>query len=164
MPVKGLRFLTAPLQFLWGMVMWAVVLFLSPIIFFGLLVFGFRSMSPDEIGLMKVLLVVLGPFAFDFWWIIIGHFSGRYRAKLLIAERNQSGDDYTEEDLEFLEQVRKPHHLRNFAVLMVSFVGSACAACLSLNGGDWMFFFAVLAGIFSPAIIVGAWKLMRKFV
>ncbi len=45
------------------MVMWAVFLLLSPLLFLGVLVFGIHFMSADEIGLMKVLLVVLGPFA-----------------------------------------------------------------------------------------------------
>ena len=162
MPTNNPRFLTAPLRFLWGMAMWAVFLLLSPIIVFGLLVFGIPFMSADEIAPIKVLLVVLGPFAFDIWWITISHFSGRYRAKRLIESRSLSGDDYSEEELEFLEQVGKSHHLRNFVVLIVSFIGSVCAACLSLNAGDWMFFFAVLLGIFSPAIMMGAWKLAQK--
>src|ERR1017187_3482916 len=98
-PTNNPRFLTAPLKFLWGMAMWAVFLLLSPIIFFGLLVFGIPFMSADEIGLMKVLLVVLGPFAFVFWWIIISHFSRHDRAKRLIAERSQTGEDYSDAEL-----------------------------------------------------------------
>ena len=160
--MKGLSLLTAPLHFVWGMAMWAVLLFLSPIIFLGVFVFGIHRMSADDIGLMKVLLVVLGPFAFDFWWITIQHFSARYRAKRLIESRSLSGDDYSEEELEVLEQVGKPHHLRNFVVLIVSFIGSVCAACLWLNAGDWMFFFAVPLRIFSPAIMMGALKLAQK--
>jgi hypothetical protein len=51
------------------MLMWAVFLFLSPFILLGVLVFGIHRMSADDIGVMKVLLVVLGSFAFVFWWI-----------------------------------------------------------------------------------------------
>jgi hypothetical protein len=154
--VKGLRFFTAPLQFIWGMAMWAIFLFLSPIMFFGLLIFGVRWMSPDEIGLMKVLLVFLGPFAFDLWWITIGHFSGRTRAKRLIANRSQIGDDYTEADLRFLKQVGKPRRLRTLGVLLLSLAGSFCGAWLFYNSGDQLFFVGVLSGVFSPAIMVGA--------
>jgi hypothetical protein len=76
---SDMRFLTAPLRFVWGMVMWAVFLLLSPFLLGFVMAFGIHFMTADEIGLMKVLLVVLGPFAFVFWWIIISHFGGRYR-------------------------------------------------------------------------------------
>ena len=161
---SDMRFLTAPLRFVWGMFVWAFVLLLSPFLFLGVLVFGIRSMSADEIGLVKVLLVVLGPFAFDFWWITIRHVSSRYKAKRLIAERNETGDDYSDADMRFLEQVGKPRHLRNFAVLLVSFVGSVYAAHLFYGAGDQQFFVGVLAGIFSPAIIIAAYKLDLRFI
>ena len=163
-PTNDMRFLTSPLKFLWGMAMWAVFLLLSPIIVFGLLVFDIPFMSADEIGLMKVLLVVLGPFAFVFWFILISHFGGRYRAKRLIAERSETGDDYTESDLRFLEQVSKPRHLRTFGVLLLSLAGSVCGAWLFGNAGDPLFFLGVLAGIFSPAIMVAVYKLSVRFM
>jgi hypothetical protein len=156
---NDLRFLTAPLHFVWGMIMWAVLLLLSPIIVFGLLVFGIHSMSADEIGLMKVLVVVLGPFAFVFWFILISHFGGRHRAKRLIAERSETGDDYTDAELRFLEQVGKPRHLRTFGVLLLSLAGSVCDAWMFGNAGDPLFFLGVIAGIFSPAILMAAYKL-----
>jgi len=158
---SDLHFLTAPLKFVWGMFMWAVFLLLSPLLLLGVLVFGIHRMSADEIDLMKVLLVVLGPFAFVFWWIIISHFSGRYRAKRLIAERSRNGDDYSDADLRFLEQVGKPRHFRNFVVLIVAFAGSVYAAHLFYNSGDQQFFIGVLAGIFSPATVIAAYKLFR---
>ena len=157
---SDVHFLRAPLKFVWGMFMWAIVLLLSPLLFLGVLVFGIHSMSADEIGLMKVLLVVLGPFAFDFWWIIVRHVSSRNRAKRLIAARNQSGEDYSEADLRFLEQVGKPRHIRNFVVLLVSFAGSIYCAHLFYNTGDQQFFLGVLAGIFSPAILIALYKLI----
>jgi len=124
------------------------------------LVFGIHFMSRDEIDLAKVLLVVIGPFAFDFWWIPIRHVSSRYKAKRLIAERSNNGDDYSEAELRFLEHVGKPRHFRNFVVLLVSFAGSVYCAHLFYNAGDQQFFVAVLAGIFSPAILVTAYKLI----
>ena len=123
----NVQFLTAPLRFVWGMFIWAIVLLLSPLLLIATLVFGTHFMSRDEIDLTKILLVVLGPFAFDFWWIIISHFSGCYRAKRLIAARSQSGDDYSEADLRFLEHVGKPRHIRNFVVLLTSLAGSIYA-------------------------------------
>src|ERR1039458_5916244 len=129
-PTNDMRFLAAPLRFLWGMAVWAVFLLFSPFLFLGVLVFGIHRMSADDISLMKVLLVVLGPFAFVFWFILVSHFSGRYRAKRLIAERSETGDDYTESDLRFLEQVSKPRHLRTFGVLLLSLAGSVCGAWL----------------------------------
>jgi hypothetical protein len=156
---SDVHFPTAPLRFVWGMVMWAVFLLLSPLLFLGVLVFGVHFMSADEIGLAKVLLVVVGPFAFDFWWITIRHVSSRYKAKRLIASRSETGDDYSEAELRFLERAGKPRHFRNFVVLITSFAGSVYAAHLFYNAGDQQFFVAVLAGIFSPAITVAAYKL-----
>jgi hypothetical protein len=111
-------FLIHRLKFVWGMLLWAVFLLLSPLLLIIPLVSGTRFMSPDEIGLMKVLLVVVGPFAFTFWWITISHFSRRYRVKRLIALRSEMGDDYTDEEIRFLERVGKPRHLRNLGVLV----------------------------------------------
>jgi hypothetical protein len=141
------------------MFVWAIVLLLSPFLLIATLVFGTHFMSRDEIGLAKVLLVVIGPFAFDFWWLTTSHFSRRYRAKRLIAERSQSGEEYSEAELRFLERVDKPRHFRNFVVLVVSFVGSVYCAHLFYNADDQLFFVGVLAGIFSPAIIIAICKL-----
>jgi len=154
------HFLAAAFRFLWGMAMWAVFLLLSPLIFLGVLVFGTHFMSRDEIDLAKVLLVVLGPFAFDFWWITIRHVSNRYRANRLIATRSEAGEEYSEAELRFLERAGKPRHFRNFVVLIVSFAGSVYAAHLFYNTGDQQFFLGVLAGIFSPAILMTAYKLI----
>ena len=156
---SDVRFLTAPLRFLWGMIVWAIVLLLSPLLLVFVLVFGTHFMSRDEIGLMKVLLVVLGPFAFDFWWIIVRHVSSRNRAKRLIASRSATGEEYSEAELRFLERADKPRHFRNFVVLLTSFAGSVYCAHLFYNAGDQQFFLGVLAGIFSPAIIIAVYKL-----
>ena len=163
-PPSDLRILTAPLKFVWGMLMWAVFLLLSPLIFLGVLVFGIHRMSADDTSLLKVLLVILGPFAFVFWFILISHFSGHYRAKRLIAERSQTGEDYTNAELRFLEQVGKPRHLRTFGVLLLSLAGSVCDAWMFGNAGDPLFFLGVIAGIFSPAIMVAVYKLFVRFM
>jgi hypothetical protein len=140
------------------MVMWAVVLFLSPLILLGVLLFGIHFMSAEEIDLMKVLLVVIGPFAFDFWWITVRYFSARSQAQRLLAQHNESGDDMSEAELRFLEQVGKPRHLRNLGVLLTSLVGSVVGALVFGNSGNIQFFIGVLAGIFSPAIVIAAYK------
>ena len=145
--------MTAPFRFIWGMLLSGIFLLLSPLLLLGLL-FGSAFMSPDEIGLMKVLLVVLGPFAFVFWWIIIG----RYRAKSLMSARSETGYDLSDEETAFLATAGKPKHLRNFVFLLVSLCGSVCSAMLFHNAGDKQFFLMVLAGIFSPAIIVAVYK------
>ena len=59
---------------------------------------------------------------------------------------------------EILGSRHQPRHLRNFAVLLVSFAGSVYAAHLFYNA-DQQFFLGVLAGIFSPAIIIAVYKL-----
>jgi hypothetical protein len=154
-------FLIHILKFVSGMLVGAIFLILSPLLLIIGLLFGTRFMSPDEIGLMKVLLVVAGPFAFTFWWITISHFSRRYRAKRLIALRSAIGDDYMDEELRFLEQVGKPRHLRNLGVLATSLVASVYCAHIFYNGGDQKFLFGVLGGIISPAMLGGALWLMR---
>ena len=146
------------------MLLWAMFLLSSPLLLVATLVFGIHFMSADEIGLMKVLLVVVGPFAFVFWFIIVEHFSGRYQAKRLIVSRSQSGDDYSEAELRFLADVGKPRHIRNFMMLLVSFGGSVCGAHLFYSADDRQFFVGVLAGIVSPAILVGAYRLFLRFM
>lgn len=54
----------------------------------------------------------------------------------------------------------KPRHIRNFIVLLTSLAGSIYCAHLFYNAGDQQFFVGVLAGIFSPAITVAAYKLI----
>lgn len=159
-----MRLLTAPLQFIWGMLMWAVFLLLSPLLLVGVLVFGIHLMSADEIDLAKILLVVLGPFAFVFWWIMVRHVSSRYRAQRLIASRNETGDDFSEAELRFLQGVDEPRHICNFIVLIASFAGSVYAAHLFYGAGDQLFFVGVLAGILSPLIIIAAYKMFLEFI
>jgi len=63
-----------------------------------------------------------------------------------------------------LEQVGKPRHIRNFVVLLTSLAGSIYCAHLFYNAGDQQFFVGVLAGIFSPAIIIAVYKLFLRFI
>ena len=42
---SDVHFLTAPLKFVWGMFVWAIVLLLSPFLLIATLVFGVRFMS-----------------------------------------------------------------------------------------------------------------------
>jgi hypothetical protein len=162
-PSNDVHFLTAPLRFVWGMLMWAVFLLLSPLLFVVVLVFGIHIMSADEIALTKVLLVVLGPFALTLWWIVVRRVTNHWRAKRLIARKSRAGDDYTDAELRFLERVGKSRHIRNFVVLIVSLAGSIYAAMVFQGAADIQFFSVVLAGIFSPAIIVAAYKALFGF-
>jgi hypothetical protein len=61
------HFLTAPLRFIWRSILWFVFLFFAPAIFLvvPLAVVHFFP-GDDAIGLLKVLLGVLGPFACAF--------------------------------------------------------------------------------------------------
>jgi hypothetical protein len=158
--VDDVRFIVAPLRFVWGMVLWAGVLFLWPLVFLAVLIFGIHRMSPEEISLMKVLLVVIGPFAFDFWWTTVSRVSRHRCGKWLIAERSQGGGDYSEAEHKFLERVGKPRHFRNFALLVGSLAGSISCAHLSYNASDRQFFLCVLVGVFSPLIVMVAWRLL----
>jgi hypothetical protein len=76
-------------------------------------------MSPDEIVLTKILLVVLGPFALTLWWIVVRRVSNHCRVKSLIARKSRIGDEYTDAEFRFLGQVGKPRRVRNFIVLIV---------------------------------------------
>jgi hypothetical protein len=153
-------FLAAPIRFVWHMLLWGMFLLCAPALFIGLLLFGVPYMSADEVWLTKVLEVVLGPFAFTLWWIIFTHFSQHHRARRLIARRSQTGWDYTERELRFLESIDKSRHLRTFAVLFTSFAGSVYAAYLLHDAGDPQFLLAVLTGIFLPAMIATAYRLI----
>jgi hypothetical protein len=153
-------FLAAPVRFVWHMFLWAIFLLASPSLLIVVLIFGIRVMSADEIALTKVLLVVLGPFALILWWIVVHRVTNHCRAKCLIARKSQTGDDYTDGELRFLEQVGKPRHFRNFIVLVISLAGSIYAAMLFHHAGDIQFFCVVLAGIFSPAIILAGFKVI----
>jgi hypothetical protein len=157
------RVLTAPLRFVWHMALWAIFLLASPLLFVGVLVFGLRIMSNDEIWLTKVLLVVLGPFALTLWWIVVRRVSHGCRAKWMIVRRSRTDDDYTDAELRFLEHVGKPRHFRNFVVLIVSLAGSIYCGIAFQKAGDMHFFSWVLAGILSPAIIVAAMKALFGF-
>ena len=156
-------FLATPIKFVWHMLLWAVFLLASPFLLIAVLMFGIRIMSADEIWLTKILLVILGPFALVLWWIVVRRVSHAYRAKRLISRRSLTGDDYTDGDLRFLEQVGKPRHIRNFVVLTVSLAGSIYSAMQFHGAGNTQFFLVVLAGIFSPAIIVAAYKALFGF-
>jgi hypothetical protein len=118
-------------------------------------------MRPDEIELMKIIFVVVGPFGFIFWWIIIRHVHGRHRAKSLMSARSQTGYDFSDEEIASLATAGKPTHIRNCVFLLVSFVGSLFCAHLFYSSGDQEFLAGVLAGILSPAIIVGVCRLIR---
>jgi len=157
---SDLHFLMAPLRFVWGMLLWAVFLLASPFLLIAVLLYGIHIMSPDEITLTKVLLVVLGPFALALWWIVVRRVSNHCRAERLIARRSRTGNDYTDAELTFLERVGKPRHIRNFIVLIVSMAGSIYCATIFQSAGDMQFFFGVLAGILTPAIIVAVFKVL----
>lgn len=144
----------SPLRFVRGMAIWAVVLFLSPILFLFVLLLGFHRLSSDEIGLMKVLAVVIGPFASTFWFILISVFSRQRRARRLISSHTRTGDGYSESELRFLERENKPRHLTNLLVLLLSFSASVCCAYLFSDAGDLLFFLGVSTGIVSPALVV----------
>ncbi len=55
-------------------------------------------------------------------------------------------------------------HLRTFGVLLLSLAGSVCGAWLFGNAGDPLFFLGVIAGIFSPAIMVAVYNLLLRFM
>jgi len=156
-------FLAAPIRFVWHMFLWAAFLLACPFLLIAVLIFGVRIMSADEIWLTKILLVILGPFALVLWWIVVRRVTHACRAKRLIARRSQTGDEYTDAELLFLEQAGKPRHIRNFVVLTVSIAGSIYSAMLFHDAGNLEFFAVVLAGIFSPAIIVAAYKALFGF-
>ena len=46
-------------------------------------------------------------------------------------------------------------------MLIMSLVGSVFAARLFYNSGNIQFFFGVLAGIFSPLIIIAAYRFLK---
>lgn len=156
--------LGSDVHLLWGMLLSALFLLLAPFIFCGVLIFAVLYMSADEIWVVKVLEVVVGPFGFVIWWITITHFGERRRARRLIEARTQAGRDYSEPELRFLENVGKAHHLRTFAIFLVSFAGALYIAYRFHDAGNRQFSLIVLAGICSPAFPSLMWRVLRRAV
>jgi hypothetical protein len=76
---NDVHFLTAPLRFIWRSILTFLFLFFAPAILLvvPLLVVHYFP-GDDTIGLLRVLLGVLGPFAASFWFLICGEFPKFY--------------------------------------------------------------------------------------
>ena len=148
---NDVHFLVAPLRFIWRSILWFIFLFFAPAIFLvvPLLVVHYFP-GDDAIGLLKVLLGVLGPFACAFWLVIASAYPAarqavregrRYRAGLL-------------------------GHLKAIAFMVIGFIMSAAAvlyvAASSQHDSDAVWFIKAYLAVFSPIIMLAGCRALRS--
>jgi len=148
---NDVHFLTAPFRFIWRSILWFIFLFFAPAIFLvvPLLVVHYFP-GDDAIGLLKVLLGVLGPFACAFWLVIASAYPAarqavregrRYRAGLL-------------------------GHLKAIAFMVIGFFMSAAAvlfvAVRCHSDSDTVWFVKAYFAVFSPIIILAGCRALRS--
>jgi hypothetical protein len=146
---NDVHFLTAPLRFIWRSILTFLFLFFAPAILLVIpLLIVHYSPGDDTIGLLKVLLGVLGPFACAFWLVIASAYPAarqavregrRYRAGLL-------------------------GHLKAIAFMVIGFIMSAAAvlyvAASSQHDSDTIWFVKAYFAAFSPIIMLAGWRVL----
>jgi len=148
---NDVHFLIAPLRFLWRSFLILLFLFLAPAIMLvvPLLVVHYFP-GDDAIGLLKVLLGVLGPFACAFW--------------LVIASAYPAARQAVREGRRYRAGLRG--HLKAIAFMVIGFFISAAAmlwvATSSQHDSDTVWFIKAYVAVFSPMILLLAWRLLRR--
>ena len=148
---NDVHFLTAPFRFICRSILIFMFLLFAPAIFLvvPLLVVHYFP-GDDAIGLLKVLLGVLGPFACAFWLVIASAYPAarqavregrRYRAGLL-------------------------GHMKAIAFMVIGFIMSAAAvlyvAASSQHDSDTIWFIKAYLAVFSPIIILAGCRALRS--
>jgi len=148
---SDVHFLTAPLRFILRSILWFIFLFFAPAIFLvvPLAVVHFFP-GDDAIGLLKVLLGVLGPFACAFW--------------LVIASAYPAARQAVREGRWYKAGLRG--HLKAIAFMVIGFVMSAAAMLYVVQSArhdsDTVWFIKAYVAVFSPMILLLAWRLLRR--
>ena len=148
---NDVHFLTAPLRFIWRSILTFLFLFFAPAILLVIpLLVVHYFLGDDTIGLLKVLLGVLGPFACSFWLII----ASAYPEAWLAA---REGHRY---------QPGFRGHLKATAFMVIGFVLSAAAmlyvAQSARDDSDSVWFVKVYLAVFSPIFLLLGWRLLRS--
>ncbi len=146
---RDVHFLTAPLRFILRSILWFIFLFFAPAILLvvPLLVVHFFP-GDDAIGLLKVLLGVLGPFACAFW--------------LVIASAYPAARQAVREGRRYRAGLRG--HPKAIAFMVIGFFISAAAmlwvATSSQHDSDMVWFVKAYVAVFSPMIILAGWRVL----
>ncbi len=148
---SDVHFLTAPLRFILRSILTFLFLLFAPAIFLVVplaLVHFFPA--DDTIGLLKVLLGVLGPFACAFW--------------LVIASAYRQARQAVREGRRYKAGVRG--HLKAIAFMVIGFVMSAAAILYVVQSArddsDTVWFIKAYIAVFNPVILLLAWRLLRR--
>jgi hypothetical protein len=148
---NDVHFLVAPLRFIWHSILWFIFLLFAPAIFLVVPLLVVHCFPGDDaIGLLKVLLGVLGPFACAFWLVIASAYpearhavreGRRYRAGLL-------------------------GHLKAIAFMVIGFLMSAAAMLYVVQAArddsDTVWFIKAYFAVFSPIFILVGWRALRS--
>ena len=146
---NDVHFLTAPLRFIWRSILTFLFLLFAPAIFLvvPLLVVHYFP-GDDAIGLLKVLLGVLGPFACAFW--------------LVIASAYPAARQAVREGRRYRAGLRG--HLKAIAFMVIGFIMSAAAvlfvAVRCPSDSDTIWFVKAYLAVFSPMIILAGWRVL----
>src|SRR5271157_4166709 len=136
---SDVHFLTAPLRFILRSILWFIFLFFAPAIFLvvPLLVVHYFP-GDDAIGLLKVLLGVLGPFACAFWLVIASAYP-EAREAVREGRRYKAG---------------LGGHLKAVAFMVTGLVMSAAAMLYVVQSArddsDTVWFIKAYLAVFSP--------------
>jgi len=146
---NDVHFLTAPLRFLWRSFLILLFLFFAPAIMLvvPLLVVHYFP-GDDAIGLLKVLLGVLGPFACAFWLVIASAYPAARQAV-------REGRHYRAGLL---------GHIKAIAFMVIGFFISAAAMLYVVRSArddsDTIWFIKAYLAVFSPIIILAGWRVL----
>ena len=148
---NDVHFLTAPFRFIWRLIWCFLLLFFAPAIFLivPLLVVHYFP-GDDTIGLLKVLLGVLGPFACAFW--------------LVIASAYPEARQAVREGRRYKAGLRG--HVKAVAFMVIGFLMSAAAMLYVVQSArddsDTVWFVEAYLAVFSPIIMLAGWRALRS--
>ena len=148
---NDVHFLTSPFRFIWRCILIFLFLLFAPAILLVVPLLVVHYFPGDAaIGLLKVLLGVLGPFACAFW--------------LVIASAYPAARQAVREGRRYRAGLRG--HLKAIAFMVIGFVMSAAAMLYVVQSArhdsDTVWFIKAYIAVFSPMILLLAWRLLRR--
>jgi hypothetical protein len=145
----------AILRFIWRSILTFLFLFFAPaiLLFVPLLAVHYFP-GDDAIGLLKVLLGVLGPFAASFWFLICCEFPKFYAAA-------RDGGHVT---------TGIGFHLKAIGKMVFGFIVSAASALyvgaprfnVASTESDSLWFIEMYLAVFSPILLLLGWRMLRR--
>ena len=150
-----MELMDAILRFVWHLILTFLFLLFAPAIFLivPLLVVHYAPQN-DMVGLLKVLVGVLGPFAASFWFLICCEFP-----KFYAAARD---DGHVTTGVGF--------HLRAIGKMVYAFLMSGALAFyvgvprfnVASTDSDSLWFIEMYLAVFSPILLLLGWRLLKS--